>query len=114
MMQLRSTLMTRKASSRLISAAALILSSAALLTYISLHSRSGAQTTKPVVENFHFLIAAPYWSTSEGFVSTIEMKNYQVDQPLTVTPVLYPLNGREIILDPVTLNPSETRLLNIN
>ncbi len=60
------------------------------------------------------LIAAPYWSTTDGFVSTIEMKNYRVDVPLTVTPVLYPQHGREIALDPITLKPSETRLLNIN
>lgn len=106
--------MTRKAHSRFFSASALILSTLAFFTYFSFHSRSGAQTNQPVVENFHFLIAAPYWSVEDGFVSTIEMKNYHVDQPLTVTMVLYPLHGPEIILDPVTLNPSETRLININ
>lgn len=42
------------------------------------------------------------------------MKNYRVDMALTVTPVLYPLGGRESILGSITLNPSETRVLNIN
>ncbi len=62
----------------------------------------------------NFAIDAPYWSVEEGFISTIEMKNYRVDQSLTITPVLYPLHGREIALDPVTLKPSETRLINLN
>ena len=61
-----------------------------------------------------FTVYAPYWSTKPGFVSTIEMMNYRVDEPLTVRPVVYPLGGGEIALDPITLNPSETRLLNIN
>jgi hypothetical protein len=42
------------------------------------------------------------------------MKNYHVEQPLTITVLLYPVEGPEIILEPITLNPSETRLLNIN
>jgi hypothetical protein len=42
------------------------------------------------------------------------MKNYHVEEPLTITVILYPLDGPEIILNPMTLNPSETRLLNIN
>src|SRR5262245_26505869 len=61
-----------------------------------------------------FTIAAPYWSVEGGFISTIEMKNYRVDQSLTITPILYPLHGPEVALDAVTLNPSETRVLNIN
>ena len=83
-------------------------------------SPSGAQTTKDSmashgkVENLNFLIAAPYWSVENGFVSTIEMKNYHVTDPLTITPILYPVDGPEIVLTPITLNPSETKLLNIN
>jgi hypothetical protein len=29
------------------------------------------------------VLAAPYWSTADGFVSTIEMKNFHVVNPLT-------------------------------
>lgn len=61
------------------------------------------------------ILAAPYWSTADGFVSTIEMKNYHVSNPLTVTPVLrLEHGGGDVALDPVTLKPSETRRLNIN
>ncbi len=60
------------------------------------------------------ILAAPYWSTADGFVSTIEMKNYHVSKPITATPVLHLDHGGEIALAPITLKPSETRLLNIN
>ena len=61
------------------------------------------------------VLAAPYWSTADGFVSTIEMKNYHVSKLLTVTPVLrLERGGGDITLTPVTLKPSETRQLNIN
>jgi hypothetical protein len=99
----------------------LIFSLATFWIFFASLSPSGAQTTKDSttasqakVENLNFLIAAPYWSVENGFVSTIEMKNYHVTDPLTVTPILYPVDGPEIVLTPITLNPSETRLLNIN
>jgi hypothetical protein len=60
------------------------------------------------------VLAAPYWSTGDGFVSTIEMKNYHVTSPLTVTPVLRLEHGGDVALDPVALKPSETRRININ
>jgi hypothetical protein len=75
---------------------------------------SRTPTTVATVETTEFAIAAPYWSVEDGFVSTIEMKNYRVDQSLTIMPILYPLHGSAVALDPVALNPSETRLLNIN
>ena len=98
----------------------LIFSLAMFWSFFASLSPSGAQTTKDSmashgkVENLNFLIAAPYWSVDNGFVSTIEMKNYHVTDPLTITPILYPVDGPEIVLTPVTLNPSETKLLNIN
>jgi len=95
--------MTRTATSRLFSAGVLIVLIVILFVYFSSRSLSGAQinkepatASKPKVENFNFLIAAPYWCTEKGFVSTIEMKNYHVEQPLTITPILYPLDGPEI------------------
>lgn len=113
--------MTHITRSRLSFAVVLLLAIVAISIYLAGHSSSRAQTYKdpaaaptPKVENFNFLIAAPYWSVENGFVSTIEMKNYHVEEPLTITPILYPRNGPEIILTPITLNPSETRLLNIN
>src|SRR5215212_3177334 len=113
--------MTHSTSSRLCAAGLLFLAIITISGYLSRHSSSSAQTNKEQtaaqtskVENFNFLIAAPYWSVENGFVSTIEMKNYNVEEPLTITPILYPLHGPEIILTPITLNPSETRLLNLN
>ena len=113
--------MTRISNLRLFASLLMLALFTALIVYSSYLSSSGAQTakepstsSKPKVENFNFLIAAPYWTTENGFVSTIEMKNYHVEQPLTITVMLYPLDGPAIILNPITLNPSETRLLNIN
>jgi len=77
-------------------------------------SAPAPQAAEPAEDVFDFAIHAPYWSTEPGFISTIQMKNYRVDEPLTVTPVLYSLAGREIKLDPIRLNPSETQVLNIN
>jgi len=67
-----------------------------------------------MAENKQSQVGAPYWSVEDGFVSTIQVKNYRVDKKVTVTVVLFPLHGDEIMLDPVTLNPSETRVLNVN
>ena len=113
--------MTRTTTSRVCAAGLLFLAIVTISSYLAHHSSSLAQTNKepeegstPKVENYNFLIAAPYWSVEKGFVSTIEMKNYHVEEPLTITPILYPLDGPEIILTPITLNPSETRMLNIN
>jgi hypothetical protein len=113
--------MTRATSSRLCAAGLLFLTIITIFNYLARHPAANAQTNKepaaaptPKVENYNFLIAAPYWSVENGFVSTIEMKNYHVEEPLTITPILYPLDGPEIILTPITLKPSESRLLNIN
>jgi hypothetical protein len=72
------------------------------------------EAEQPAETASSFVIAAPYWTTEDGFVSTIEMKNNRVDTSLTITPVLYPLHGQKLTLDPVLLKPSESRLLNIN
>lgn len=77
-------------------------------------STTGSEEVVAGNEVRDFAIHAPYWSTEPGFVSTIQMRNYRVDESLTVTPVLYLIGGREVTLDPITLNPSETRVLNIN
>jgi hypothetical protein len=61
---------------------------------------SRTPTTVATVETTEFAIAAPYWSVEDGFVSTIEMKNYRVDQSLTIMPILYPLHGSAVALDP--------------
>src|SRR5689334_20324881 len=109
--------MTHTTRSRLCVVVLLCWAIVIISSYLSRHSSSNAQTNKgamPKVEDHTFLIAAPYWSVENGFVSTIEMKNYHVKEPLTITPVLYPLNGPEITLTPITLKPSESRGLNIN
>ena len=89
----------------------------ALIIVNGLNSRATAESDRPSTQansTSTFAIYAPYWSVEDGFVSTIEMKNYRVDQSLSIRPVLYPLHGPAVALDPVALNPSETRLLNIN
>lgn len=84
--------MTRTTSSRLYAAGLLFLAIIIISSFLSRHSSSSAQINKPTtaatpkVENLNFLIAAPYWSVENGFVSTIELKNYHVEEPLTITP----------------------------
>ncbi|HEX9544501.1 MAG TPA: hypothetical protein VF955_04905, partial [Pyrinomonadaceae bacterium] len=80
--------MTRISKLRLFASLLMLALFTALIVYSSYFSSSGAQTakepstsSKPKVENLDFLIAAPYWSIENGFVSTIEMKNYHVEQP---------------------------------
>jgi hypothetical protein len=75
---------------------------------------SAAPSTQTEEQPPDVILAAPYWSTADGFVSTIEMKNYHVSNPLTVTPVLHLEHGGEIALEPITLKPSETRRINLN
>jgi hypothetical protein len=89
----------------------------ALIVLNGLNSRATAGSDRPSAQansTSTFAIYAQYWSVEDGFVSTIELKNYRVDKLLTITPVLYPLHGPAVALDPVVLNPSETRLLIIN
>jgi hypothetical protein len=93
--------MTQTARSRLLSASILLLATASLFSYVSLHSHSSAQTpghdqAKMAHMEWRDQVDAPYWPVEDGFVSTIQMKNYRVDKTVTVTPILFPLHGAEI------------------
>jgi hypothetical protein len=54
------------------------------------------------------------WMTDANFKSTIYIKNDLEASPITVTPVLYLSNGRELILQDVTLEAAATALVSIN
>jgi hypothetical protein len=46
---------------------------------------------------------APYWTSEPGWESELQLRNNIEKSPLTVTPVLRLANGREIVLDEVTI-----------
>ena len=54
------------------------------------------------------------WMTDANFKSSIYLKNGIGISPLTVTPILYLSNGAKYILPSVTLEPSGTKVVNIN
>ncbi|HEV2224274.1 MAG TPA: hypothetical protein VGR84_14855 [Candidatus Acidoferrales bacterium] len=64
----------------------------------------------PATEQEQFL---PYWTTEPGWASEIQLRNDQVSQDLTVTPVLRSSNGAETILQPVTIKPHEVVIADV-
>lgn len=57
---------------------------------------------------------AVYWTAAPGFTSTLEIKNNRLKETLTVRPTLYLRSGEELPLEPLTLGPRETAVVNIN
>ena len=57
-----------------------------------------AQSDRPLQYRY-----SAYWTTAYGFESTIELHNNLVNEPLTVTPVLYTASGAAIELDEVRM-----------
>jgi hypothetical protein len=57
---------------------------------------------------------AVFWSTEPGFTSTLEMKNNRIRELITAHIALYLADGAEVPLDPVTMGPRQTVMLNLN
>ncbi len=53
------------------------------------------------------------WRSDRGFDSYLRLKNVLLNQPLTVTPVLYMADGYEVDLAPLTLDPAGVASINI-
>jgi hypothetical protein len=47
---------------------------------------------------------APYWTAEPGWETELQLRNNLASGSLTVTPVLRPASGREVLLDPVTIS----------
>jgi hypothetical protein len=54
-----------------------------------------------------------YWTTETGWRTELDLRNNQVDQPLTVTPVLRTTDGAEIPLSAVVVLPQEVKTLDV-
>lgn len=64
----------------------------------------------PATDQEQFL---PYWTTEPGWASEIQLRNDQVSQDLTVTPVLRSSNGAETNLLPITVKPHEAVIADV-
>jgi len=69
-----------------------------LVLLIAPCAHAGQPTPKPQ-ESF-----APYWTVEAGWETELQMRNNLATGSLTVTPVLRLANGKEILLDPVTIS----------
>ncbi len=54
-----------------------------------------------------------FWRSDRGFDSYLRLKNILLNQPLTVTPVLYMADGYEVDLQPITLDPAGVASVNV-
>ncbi len=57
---------------------------------------------------------SPYWTTEDGFTSTLLMKNNRGQETLRLTVALYFMDGSEYELAPIELGPRQTTALNLN
>jgi len=54
-----------------------------------------------------------YWTTETGWHTELQLRNNQVGQTLTVTPVLRTADGTETPLSPVTVQPQEVKVIDV-
>ena len=55
----------------------------------------------------------PYWTTETGWRTELQLRNNQVGQTLTVTPVLRTSDGTETPLSPVAVQPQEVKVIDV-
>lgn len=65
----------------------------------------------PAVDQEQFI---SYWTTETGWRTELQLRNNQVNQILSVTPVLRTPDGTETSLSPVTVNPQEVRTVDLD
>jgi hypothetical protein len=64
----------------------------------------------PAVDQQQFI---SYWTTETGWSTQLELRNNQVNQALTVTPVLRAGDGTETALLPITVQPQDVKTLDV-
>jgi hypothetical protein len=64
----------------------------------------------PAVDQQQFI---SHWTTETGWSTQLELRNNQVNQALTVTPVLRAVDGTETPLLPVTVQPQDVKTLDV-
>jgi hypothetical protein len=60
-----------------------------------------------------FEVFAPYWTLEPGWHSELMLRNNSSDKQVSVTPILRLSSGNEVKLEPLSLEPNETRTINI-
>jgi len=99
----------------------LVLSAALILVPIAPHlaqAQSTPPTSKapppppppPATDQQQFV---SYWTTETGWRTELQLRNNQVGQTLTVTPVLRATDGTETPLFPVVIQPQEVKTLDV-
>jgi hypothetical protein len=61
-----------------------------------------------------YAVWSPYWTVQSGFTSTMEIKNNRAKETLRVVVSLYFAGGEEYHLDPISLGPRQTIVMNLN
>lgn len=85
--------------------------SGAVFTANSSDSQASRSSTAPPAEDQRQFIS--YWTTETGWRTELQLRNNQVGQTLTVTPVLRSVDGTETPLPPVLLQPQEVKTLDV-
>ena len=75
----------------------------ALLLVLAVTLAHAAKPTAKPQESF-----APYWTAEPGWDTELQLRNNLVAGSLTVTPVLRLVDGKEILLDPVTISSNSS------
>ena len=77
------------------------------------HTRKAAPLSPPppATDQEQFL---SYWTTETGWRTELQLRNNQVTQILSVTPVLRAADGTETSLSPVTVNPQEVTSIDLD
>jgi hypothetical protein len=89
---------------------AIFLSMVSLTRTASGQSSSGPPPPQPASADQEQFIS--YWTTETGWRSKLELRNNTASD-LTVTPALRTANGVETALGPVTINPQEIKIIDL-
>jgi hypothetical protein len=74
------------------------------------HKRPAPPPPPPAEDQQQFI---SYWTTETGWRTELQLRNNQVGQTLTVTPVLRATDGAETSLSSVLVQPQETKTLDV-
>jgi len=68
----------------------------------------------PQADSINQELFGAYFLNGNGFTSKLIVHNQRIDVPVTVTPVMLVDKGREIQLDPVSLNPNRSLAIDLS
>jgi hypothetical protein len=101
----------RKHSFVLAAGAAVFLAPSVSSPVAAAQNPQGTASAHVVAKDFEQVV--PYWTTEASWHSELQLKNNQIDQDLTVVPILRTPDGGETTLPAVTVRPQEVKLVDI-